>query len=96
MRFEEDSKIDLAPKATATTANEGANNALPRTGLVRLKSILAPNGPIPCSRSTWFEGVKSGRFPKPLSLGGRITAWRAEDIHALIEHGVTPPKKARP
>ncbi|MEN8130521.1 MAG: AlpA family phage regulatory protein, partial [Pseudomonadota bacterium] len=34
---------------------------------------------------TWWEGVKTGRFPKPVKLGPRITAWCVEDIRALIE-----------
>jgi predicted DNA-binding transcriptional regulator AlpA len=55
------------------------------TGFLRLNSILAPRGPIPVSKSTWWAGVKSGRFPKPVKLGPRITAWRIEDIRALIE-----------
>jgi prophage regulatory protein len=57
----------------------------PETGFVRLKSILAPKGPIPVSKSTWWAGVKSGRYPKPEKLGPRITVWRAEDIRALFE-----------
>ena len=59
----------------------------PETGLVRLSSILAPKGPIPVSKSTWWAGIKTGRFPKPVKLGPRITAWRVEDIRALIEQG---------
>jgi len=59
----------------------------PSTGFVRLHSILAPNGPIPVGRTTWWAGVKSGRFPKPLKLGSRITVWRAEEIHELINKG---------
>lgn len=57
----------------------------PRTGLVRLSAILAPAGPIPVSKSTWWQGVKDGRFPQPLKLGPRTTVWRAEDIRALFE-----------
>jgi prophage regulatory protein len=57
----------------------------PHTGFVRLRSILAPTGPIPVARSTWWAGVKSGRFPRPVKLGPRITAWRAEDIWAFLE-----------
>ena len=60
----------------------------PSAGFVRLASILAPAGPIPISRSTWWEGVRTGRFPKPLKLGPRVTVWRAEDILDLIEKGV--------
>jgi prophage regulatory protein len=62
-------------------------DALPTTGLVRLSRIIAPRGPIPVCKSTWWAGVRSGRFPKPVKLGPRITAWRVEDIRALIERG---------
>ena len=65
---------------------------LPETGYVRLPQILGnptaqPPIPavIPVGRSTWWAGVKSGRFPKPVKLGPRTTAWRVEDIRALIE-----------
>ena len=57
----------------------------PETGFVRLSSILAPNGPIPVSKSTWWAGIKTGRFPKPIKLGPRITAWKAEDILKFLE-----------
>ena len=63
------------------------NYSLPETGFVRLSSILAPKGPIPVGRSTWWAGIRTGRFPKPVKLGPRITAWRVEDIRALIERG---------
>lgn len=36
----------------------------PCTGFVRLSQILAPSGPIPVSKSTWWQGVKDGRFPQ--------------------------------
>ena len=54
----------------------------PTTGLVRLPQILAV---YPVSRSTWWAGVKSGRYPKSVKLGPRTTAWRAEDISKLIQ-----------
>ena len=60
----------------------------PRTGLVRIKSILAPIGPIPVSKSTWWQGVKDGRFPQPKKLGHGTTVWNAEDIWQLIENGI--------
>ncbi len=63
-------------------------------GLLRISQIVGdpkadpPIPPIiPVSRSTWWAGVKSGRYPQPLKhLGERITCWRASDIHALIEN----------
>lgn len=60
---------------------------LPDTGFLRLSAILAPNGPIPVSKSTWWAGIKTGRYPAPVKLGPRITAWRAEDIRSLIQTG---------
>ena len=64
---------------------------LPETGFLRLPSIIGdrksdPPIPaiIPVSRSTWLAGVKSGRFPKSIKLGPRITVWRVEDIRSLI------------
>jgi prophage regulatory protein len=33
--------------------------------------------------------VKDGRFPKPVKLGPRITAWRVEDIRELIAKGIS-------
>lgn len=64
---------------------------LPPTGFVRLPGILAPNGPIPVSKSTWWAGIKDGRYPKPVKLGPRITAWRVEDIRALIAGAANDP-----
>ena len=61
----------------------------PRTGFVRLSSILAPIGPLPVSKSTWWLGVKQGRYPQPMKLGPRVTVWKAEDIWSLIEAGVS-------
>jgi prophage regulatory protein len=60
---------------------------LPQSGFVRLSAIIGPGRPIPVSRSTWWEGVRQGRYPKPVKLGPRIPAWRVEDIRTLIEKG---------
>lgn len=57
----------------------------PKTGLVRVNQIIAPYGPIPVSASTWWEGVRTGRFPESIKISKRVTAWRAEDIRALYE-----------
>ena len=64
------------------------NSAFPNTGFVRLSQILAPKGPIPVSKSTWWSGVKSGRFPASIKLSPGVTCWRAEDIHALLQNAV--------
>ena len=75
-------------------------HTLPATGYLRLPQIVGnpkADPPIPAifpvSKSTWWAGVRSGRYPQPTrALGERITAWRVEDIRALIE--ATAPKAA--
>lgn len=62
-------------------------SSLPETGFLRLSVVLSY---IPVGKTTWWNGVKSGRFPKPIKLGTRMTAWRAEDIRALIDHPECP------
>lgn len=70
-----------------------ANNTLPEVGFVRLSQILGdpkadpPIPPIiPVRKSCWWDGVRTGRFPKPVKLGGgRGTFWRVEDIRAFVE-----------
>lgn len=44
---------------------------------------------IPVSKSTWWAGIKSGRFPEGIKLMPRVTVWRAEDIRELIENGTS-------
>ena len=57
----------------------------PKTGFVRLSQILAPKGPIPVSKSTWWQGFEDGRFPQSYKLGPRTTVWKVEDIRAMFE-----------
>jgi len=57
--------------------------------LLRLKSIIAPDGPIPMSRSSFLAAVADGRVPKPVKLG-RISAWRASDVQTLVDDGLPP------
>jgi prophage regulatory protein len=65
---------------------------LPTVGYLRLSQIIGdrkaqpPVPPIiPVSKSTWWAGVKTGRFPKPIKLGPNVTAWRCVDIRELLE-----------
>lgn len=77
--------------------------ALPNTGFLRLPQIIGnpkaspPIPPIiPVSKSTWWAGVKSGRFPPAVKLGPRITAWPVESIRALIERVAQTDKPQSP
>ena len=51
--------------------------------LLRINQVLAL---VPVGRSSWWEGCRTGRYPKPIKLGPRTTVWRAEDIAAFIEN----------
>lgn len=55
---------------------------LPETGFVRLPDVLKV---FPVSRSTWWAGIKEGRYPAPVKLGVKMSAWRVSDIRALID-----------
>ncbi|PCJ99167.1 MAG: transcriptional regulator [Zetaproteobacteria bacterium] len=57
------------------------NTTLPETGFVRLSTVLKV---FPVSKSTWWAGIKDGRFPKGVKLSDKITAWRVDDIRELI------------
>lgn len=60
-----------------------AINRAPIKGFMRLDAILEI---IPIGRSTWWAGVKEGRFPKGTKLSNNVTAWKTEDIIKLIEN----------
>jgi prophage regulatory protein len=65
---------------------------LPSIGFLRLPQIIGdrnskPPTPaiFPVSRSSWWEGVRLGKYPKPIKLSENVTAWKVEDVRALIE-----------
>lgn len=68
---------------------------LPATGFLRIHQIIGKRSTtpgnqgipalVPVSRATWWAGVKSGRYPRPVKLSAKATAWRVEDIRSLIE-----------
>ena len=65
---------------------------LPATGFLRLPQIIGdpqatPPIPaiIPISKSTWWQGVRTGRYPPKVKLSERCTGWRTQDILALVE-----------
>jgi len=63
----------------ATTTQQ--HTSIPETGFLRLPQVLHF---FPIGKSTWWSGVATGRFPKPVKLGPRTTAWKAQDIQKLI------------
>lgn len=78
----------MNPPAVKIPKKSRNENHPQRPGFLRLRQIIGDRsnpGPIPVSASTWWTGVRSGRFPQPVRLGPRITVWKSTDICALIE-----------
>jgi len=85
-------KPTISLQAPASAPSVPVTSGLPAEGYVRIWDIIgrkatkgrsAIPGMIPVSRATWYSGVKSGRFPKPIKHNG-IAMWRVEDIRALV------------
>ncbi|OYZ13418.1 MAG: transcriptional regulator [Polaromonas sp. 16-63-31] len=55
---------------------------LPESGFVRLPTVLAV---FPVCASTWWKGIQDGKWPKGVKLSARVTAWKVEDIKALLQ-----------
>ena len=67
-------------------------HTLPDSGYLRIRQILGnPNANppvpalIPVCASTWWSGVRAGRYPRPVKLSPNTTAWRVEDIRDLMD-----------
>lgn len=91
----------VSQQAPALEPGAQVTRGLPAEGYVRIWDIIgrkatkgraAIPGMIPVSRATWYSGVKSGRFPKPIKYSG-IAMWRVEDVRALVAQlGTDPPQ----
>ena len=55
---------------------------IPEFGFLRLNDVLRI---IPVSKTTWYNGVRSGRFPRGIRLSKNIVVWRIEDIKNLVK-----------
>jgi hypothetical protein len=63
--------------------------SIPEIGFLRVSQILGDHrrglpAIIPVSHTSWWSGVRAGKFPKPVKLSPGVTVWRAEDIRALV------------
>ncbi len=66
-------------------------SSLPEVGFLRLTQIIGnpkakPPIPalIPVKKTCWYEGIKTGKFPKPVKISPHVSLWRIEEIRALI------------
>lgn len=66
-----------------TLKSPWTNPGTTRPEFLRLREVLAM---IPVSKSTWWAGVRAGRYPQSVKLSARTTAWRRIDIETLVSH----------
>lgn len=67
------------------------NDSLPSPGYLRQSQIIPSI--VPICHSTLWRWVKDGKFPKPVKLSDRVTAWRSADLRDwLAQHDVTASK----
>lgn len=55
---------------------------LPQAGYIR-QALLIPCI-LPISSATLWRWVAAGKFPKPVRLSARVTAWRIDEIRAWL------------
>ena len=60
-------------------------NLTPPRSIVRLDGVRFQTG---LSKSTIYDKIKEGTFPKPLKLGARAVGWLQSDINAWIDRCV--------
>jgi predicted DNA-binding transcriptional regulator AlpA len=74
--------IGISRKSRQNRANNERRLHLMSERLLRLPQVLER---IPVSKSSWWQGIRDGRFPAPVKLGPRTSAWREADIDAICE-----------
>jgi prophage regulatory protein len=52
---------------------------------LRANQIAGPKGILPIGLTTWWQGVRTGKYPQPTKLGPRCTVWRRDQIMALLD-----------
>jgi len=65
----------------------------PEIGFLRLRDVIGDRdnpGIIPVSRSSRCKGIAEGRYPKPVKLGERMSAWRI-DSGSLLTTDIAAP-----
>jgi predicted DNA-binding transcriptional regulator AlpA len=75
-------------KRKTTKPSAAKSVALPDEdlALIRLPLVLHV---FPIGKSSWWNGIAEGRYPKPVRLSKRAVAWRVSDIRRLLSSFVS-------
>lgn len=72
----------MTVKSNASATHVAVPHKTPEAlALLRLSQVLQL---IPVSRSHWWAGVATGKYPRGIKLSARVTCWRSDDIQKLI------------
>lgn len=74
-------QADLIGEPQVTPEQAEANR---QAGRAPVRPRAGRPGMVPFSSATLWRKVKSGEFPAPVKLSDRVTAWRAQDVHAWM------------
>ncbi|MDX8377351.1 MAG: AlpA family phage regulatory protein [Mariprofundales bacterium] len=55
------------------------------TTLQRFASLIRVLDTFPVSKSSWYRGIKEGRYPQPIKISKRSSAWRIDDLKELAQ-----------
>lgn len=69
---------------------EDKRMSIPNEGYARLHDIVGSKRHgirplLPIAASTWWAGVRAGKFPQPIRLSARLTVWRWRDVRDLLQ-----------
>lgn len=69
-------------------SNTNPQGVVPHDGYMRAAQLV-PHV-LPISRATLFRWVKDGKFPAPVKLGEKVSAWRAQDVREWMQGKAEP------
>ncbi len=61
---------------------------LPDVGFVKLDQIIGTDdrpGPLPVSKSQFYQWMNQGIAPRPVKLGRKCALWRVDEVRALLD-----------
>ena len=58
--------------------------------LIRLPQVL---GIVACSKTEVYRLIRAGKFPKPVPLGARSSAWILAEVHAFVADRIAEREK---
>mgnify|MGYP003619777263 CR=1 FL=1 len=86
MSTENSPKGFIRMSSLATTAERKPRSYKNKDGkTINIKGKPAKQGLLPMGESTIWEQVKAGKFPQPVKLTERVTAWRISDIEEWMQ-----------